>query len=497
MKSNAAWSAESREALAAVAASAAALAAVTGAGADRPDSSSTDPSGADALRDADPLRDLADGCLDGLAELARLEARTAALKVQLAADYARAARFLAPPAASPQEQTAQEMALAAEVACVLTVSERTAAALLSDSQALTTALPLTLAALRAGTISWQHARIIVEETSCLDPAGAAGLEAHFLDPDAPNPARGCPAGDLVPSRFRAKARVWRERHHPVSIEERHTTKRRGPAGRVRPGPGRHGLALRAPAGRHRRGDLGTDHRRRPRPPGPGRGQDPRPAPRRHHRHLAPHRHAGTGTGPAAAAGWPAGVCRSPRAQVLVTVPVLSLLGATDEPAVLDGYGPIPPSMARRLITDGADSFHRVLTDPRDGAPLEIGRTSYRLTKAQRHWLRLRDGRCPFPGCGNHSLDNEADHLLAWADGGTTGISNLGQPCPKHHRLKHGSAWTPTGASKDNPPGWTSPSGRHYPSEHQDWEPPRWPDHWPPTSRPRTHARTKAARGSGT
>ena len=136
-------------------------------------------------------------------------------------------------------------------------------------------------------------------------------------------------------------------------------------------------------------------------------------------------------------------------------------------------------MARRLIADGAGSFHRVLTDPRDGAPLEIGRTSYRLTKAQRHWLRLRDGRCPFPGCGNHSLDNEADHLLAWADGGTTGISNLGQPCPKHHRLKHASAWTPTGASKDHPPGWTSPSGRHYPSEHQDWEPPHWPEDWLP------------------
>ena len=100
-------------------------------------------------------------------------------------------------------------------------------------------------------------------------------------------------------------------------------------------------------------------------------------------------------------------------------------------------------MARRLVADGADSFHRVLIDPRDGAPLEIGRTSYRLTKAMRQWLRLRDGRCPFPGCNNPSLDNDADHLLAWADGGTTGITNLGQPCRKHHRLKHNSAWTPS------------------------------------------------------
>ena len=64
--------------------------------------------------------------------------------------------------------------------------------------------------------------------------------------------------------------------------------------------------------------------------------------------------------------------------------------------------------------------------------------------------------------------------LAWADGGTTGITNLGQPCRKHHGLKHGSGWTPSGASKDKPPGWTSPSGRYYPSEQQDWEPPDWP-----------------------
>jgi hypothetical protein len=133
-------------------------------------------------------------------------------------------------------------------------------------------------------------------------------------------------------------------------------------------------------------------------------------------------------------------------------------------------------MARRLVGDGADSFLRVLIDPRNGAPLEIGRTSYRVSKAMRQWLRLRDGRCPFPGCNNHSLDNEADHLLAWSEGGGTGISNLAQPCRRHHRLKHTTAWRPTGATLEQPPGWISPAGRSYPSEQQDWEPPHWPDH---------------------
>ncbi|MGO4586957.1 hypothetical protein AB4Z38_24210, partial [Arthrobacter sp. 2RAF6] len=49
-----------------------------------------------------------------------------------------------------------------------------------------------------------------------------------------------------------------------------------------------------------------------------------------------------------------------------------------------------------------------------------------------------------------------------------------------HRLKHGSGWTPAPASKDHPPGWTSPTQRCYASEHQDWEPPRWPPHTPTT-----------------
>nr|MDQ5862129.1 13E12 repeat family protein [Actinomycetota bacterium] len=209
MESRAAWSLECRGAYEAAAASVSVLGRIgTGSNSDE--------------CDPDPLRRRAEACLDGLAEVARTEAATAALKVRLAAEYTDAAQAMAAPTVAPRESSAQEMAVIAEVACVLTVSERTAGALLSEAHELTTSLPLTMSALQAGTISWQHARIVVDETTNLDPAGAAALEAHFLDPDAPDPARGCPAGELVPSRFRHKARTWRERHHPVSIEKRHT-----------------------------------------------------------------------------------------------------------------------------------------------------------------------------------------------------------------------------------------------------------------------------------
>jgi hypothetical protein len=113
---------------------------------------------------ADPLRGQADACLDGLAEVGRMEARMAALKVHLAAGYANTAEAMASPAVSPQERTAREMAVTAEVACVLTVSERSAGALLSEARALTTIVALTLAALQSGSISWPHARVLCVET---------------------------------------------------------------------------------------------------------------------------------------------------------------------------------------------------------------------------------------------------------------------------------------------------------------------------------------------
>jgi hypothetical protein len=273
---------------------------------------------------------------------------------------------------------------------------------------------------------------------------------------------------MVPARFRAKARIWRERHHPESIEQRHA--RSAADRRLEYSPDRDGMAWLSaylPADQASGiWDRATTAARALQGP-----TEPRTLTQLRADTAAAWLLGGTVDGAA-------GTIPSPKAQVLITVPVFALMGLTEEPAMLDGYGPIPPSMARRLIADGAESFHRVLTDPRDGAPLEIGRTSYRVTKALRQWLRLRDGTCPFPGCSNQSLDNEADHVLAWAHGGTTGISNLGQPCRRHHRLRHTTAWTPTQPTKNEPPGWNSPAGRHYPSEHPDWEPPHWPEEQP-------------------
>ncbi|HYH76274.1 MAG TPA: DUF222 domain-containing protein, partial [Arthrobacter sp.] len=442
MENTGVWTPEAREAFKAVVAAVAALADV-----DRGESGSADSGGADATA-SDPLRDLYDGSLNGLTGVARLDASTAALKVHLTAGCSTAFKSMASPSASAQFQITQEMSLVSEVACALTVSERSAGTLLAETQSLTTELPLTLSALQEGSISWQHARVMVDETSNLDPAGAATLEAHFLDTDAENPAVGCPAGEMVPGRFRHKARTWRERHHAESIEKRH--KKCAADRRLEYAPDRDGMAwlsaylpadqaagiwnsttaaaralqcpdeprtlpqLRADVAAKLLLSAGSDVTATT---SPDRASDSGAFP-------VGAAADGAAGGVAVVAAGLAGDVPIPAAQVLVTVPVFALMGLTDETAMLDAYGPIPASMARSLVAEGASSFYRVLTDPRDGAPLEIGRDSYRIPSAMRRWLRLRDGKCPFPGCSNQSLDNEADHILAWARGGTTGISNL-------------------------------------------------------------------------
>ena len=403
------------------------------------------------------------------------------------------------PDAPVRERNFTEMSAVEEIAGILTISSAAASALVDQSRRVCT-LPPVMDALSAGTVSWQHARIVADETEGLTPEGAAGLVAHFFDPDAPNPARGAAPGDLVPSRFRAKVRGWRERHHPETLVKRHakgvadrrmeyTPDRDGMAWLSLYLPGHTASAIWNRTTATARGLRGPDEPRtltQLRPDiaaslllgastlasggnvtsavaGAGIGSSS---------NVNNTSDSGSSTG--AGKTTHIGKVPTPRADVLVTVPVFALLGLTDEPAELDGHGPIPASMARKLVADGADSFYRVLVNPRDGAPLEIGRTRYRLPETIKQWIRMRDRKCTFPGCTNHTPDNETDHLQAWENGGTTGTSNLAQLCPKHHRLKHHSQWTPDPATTKDPPGWTSPTGRHYKPEHPDPEPPHWP-----------------------
>jgi len=158
-----------------------------------------------------------------------------------------------------------------------------------------------------------------------------------------------------------------------------------------------------------------------------------------------------------------------RPRVHVTVPVLTLLGLSESPAVLDGYGPIDGDTARRLAA-WAPSFTRILTHPETGVVLSVGRTSYAVPADLRRFVELRDRTCRFPGCGTRARRCEIDHTVAWAGGGETAHDNLTALCARHHHLKHESTWS-VRSPRSGPaaPGrsileWTSPTGRTHTTE---------------------------------
>jgi hypothetical protein len=55
---------------------------------------------------------------------------------------------------------------------------------------------------------------------------------------------------------------------------------------------------------------------------------------------------------------------------------------------------------------------------------------------------------------------EVDHVIAWADGGTTDPDNLHTLCERHHHLKHEAGWS-VRRSTDGTTTWISPTGRTY------------------------------------
>ncbi|MEO8907912.1 MAG: DUF222 domain-containing protein, partial [Microbacteriaceae bacterium] len=152
-----------------------------------------------------------------------------------------------------------------------------------------------------------------------------------------------------------------------------------------------------------------------------------------------------------------------RPSVYVTVPVMTLMGLSDEPAALEGYGPIDPEIARQLAAE-APSFYRILTDPVTGTVLDIDRKRYRPPADMRRWLRVRDQTCRFPFCGRRAIDCDIDHTLAWEGDGKTRTPNLAHLCGRDHGLKHGLKCGASWHVKQTDGGvlhWTSPTGRGY------------------------------------
>lgn len=158
---------------------------------------------------------------------------------------------------------------------------------------------------------------------------------------------------------------------------------------------------------------------------------------------------------------PDGGLREIRANVQVTVPVLTLIGdhVADpfDATTLVGHGPIDAATARALAAE-APGWDRILTHPISGAILGVER--YRPSEEMRRYLRTRDQHCRFIACRVPARLCDIDHTIDYALGGPTEVTNLAHFCERHHTGKHKSPWKvvqkPGGVLE-----FTSPTGRVY------------------------------------
>ena len=171
----------------------------------------------------------------------------------------------------------------------------------------------------------------------------------------------------------------------------------------------------------------------------------------------------TGSGPSSTSGAGSGSgsgSRRATAHVLVTVAADTLLGLDEEPAELDGYGPVPATLARTIAAWHDATWRRILTDPATGTLLEYGRTTYIPPAALADHVVTRDRTCTFPGCGIAAARCDLDHLIPYP-AGPTSPDNLHPLCRRHHLLKHRGRWTVTTDPGTRDLAWTSPAGRRH------------------------------------
>lgn len=132
----------------------------------------------------------------------------------------------------------------------------------------------------------------------------------------------------------------------------------------------------------------------------------------------------------------------------------SLTGGSQTPGSLIGDDALVP--AELLAELARNARLRPLVHPADNPP-ERG---YVPSRALADFVRCRDLTCRFPGCDKPAIGCDLDHTVPYGLGGTTHASNLKALCRQHHLVKTFLRWTDQQLA-DGTVIWRSPSGQTY------------------------------------
>ena len=137
------------------------------------------------------------------------------------------------------------------------------------------------------------------------------------------------------------------------------------------------------------------------------------------------------TGQASAAGTPV--------QIGLLMTDQTLLAGDHTPAHLDGYGPIPAFLARRLVDDATTAWvRRLYTSPEDGSLIAMDSRRRTFTGQLRRFLIWRDQTCRNSWCD--APVRHTDHITRATDGGETTAENGQGLCEACNYAKEAPGW---------------------------------------------------------
>jgi len=143
----------------------------------------------------------------------------------------------------------------------------------------------------------------------------------------------------------------------------------------------------------------------------------------------------------------------------VTISAETLMGLSQEPAELDGFGPVIAEIGRKTVKENIDG-EWIFTVTDQGRPVATGTLSRRPTASQTRQVAANYTTCVMVNCRFPAFDCDLDHRLPASEGGPTHNDNLEPLCRHHHMTRHHTRWRLERLDNGDHK-WTSPLGHVY------------------------------------
>lgn len=143
-----------------------------------------------------------------------------------------------------------------------------------------------------------------------------------------------------------------------------------------------------------------------------------------------------------------------------------LFGAGDQPAYVDGYGPVPSELAREIVAGACTRkeelwLRRLYCHPRTGELVAADSRSRLFPRSLARFIRLRDRVCRTPWCD--APVRHLDHPVPRADDGPTSEVNGQGLCEACNYAKEAPGWwaRPSPGTDGHEIETTLPTGHRY------------------------------------